>query len=500
MDASLVDPLLRPRQFWVLLAGAAALPGCPPTDDYFLSQTQPTSTAGASAGNAGQPPLGDPHPACGNGVAEGAEGCDGADLRGASCESLGQGTGLLTCVNCKLDNTGCEVRSSFCGDGVVDPEKEGCDGADLRQATCEILGYEGGTLSCTATCQLDTDGCTSTTPVAVCGNGSVEEAELCDGLNLRSQSCQSLLGQASGTLRCTTMCTLDASDCTLHRAVCGDGAADGAESCDGADLQGYTCETVGFEPGKLACTTGCTFDTSGCGTAVTGCDGQGGSGGTGSACCVPAAEICDGRSNDCDTEVDEGGVCPDGCIAQLHEDRLYLLCIHPDATAQRDYADASADCAAAATTLGLPIPLELAHIESSAENQFVKGWIQERIAEAGVTEGMVWNGANDIARETRWVWGQGLNAVQFFQGTLFGGGDPVPGRFHDFAPGRPNSANATDEDCGGFDSEADWRWNDRLCTRRALGFVCEQSDGDSGMPPPTSPPPPPGPMGPRPWP
>ncbi len=39
---------------------------------------------------------------------------------------------------------------------------------------------------------------------------------------------------------------------------------------------------------------------------------------------------------------------------------------------------------------------------------------------------------------------------------------PVMGRFNDSAPGRP-SANETDEDCGGFDTEADWSWNDRLC-------------------------------------
>lgn len=45
---------------------------------------------------------------------------------------------------------------------------------------------------------------------------------------------------------------------------CGDGIADGAESCDGSDLDGETCATLGFGIGTLACTSGCGFDVSGC--------------------------------------------------------------------------------------------------------------------------------------------------------------------------------------------------------------------------------------------
>jgi hypothetical protein len=512
MEASLVDSLLRPSQFWILLASAAALPGCPPTDDYYVSEAAPsggqtammgtggttetggttgtagTTETGGTTGTAGtteiggQPPMVIPMPECGNGVAEAAEGCDGTDLRGASCALLGLSAGELGCVNCKFDIAGCAAKAPVCGDGVAEAA-EGCDGLDLRDASCEGVGLSGGSLACTAACSFDTAGCINEQSVAVCGDGSAEDAEVCDGLDLRGQTCQGLLGRASGTLRCTTACNFDASNCVTHVPACGDGVAESAESCDGDDLRGYTCEMLGRNEGTLVCTEGCTFDTDGCGMTGTGCDGQGGAGGEGSTCCMPAAEICDGRSNDCDEEVDEGEVCPEGCTAQVHDDRLYLLCIHSQAAAQRAYADASADCAAASTELGLDTLMALARIESAAENDFLKTWIEERVA-SSPTDGIIWHGANDIARENRWVWGQGMGAVHFFQAEPRGGGTAVMGRFNDFPPGRPNSANDTDEDCGGFDTEADWRWNDRLCTQRALGFVCEQIEAPEAPPEP----------------
>jgi hypothetical protein len=47
---------------------------------------------------------------------------------------------------------------------------------------------------------------------------------------------------------------------------CGDGVARGFESCDGADLDGQTCVTIGegFTGGTLVCAPDCSFDTSAC--------------------------------------------------------------------------------------------------------------------------------------------------------------------------------------------------------------------------------------------
>ena len=45
---------------------------------------------------------------------------------------------------------------------------------------------------------------------------------------------------------------------------CGDAVANGSDQCDGADLGGATCATLGFKGGTLACDAGCYFDFSGC--------------------------------------------------------------------------------------------------------------------------------------------------------------------------------------------------------------------------------------------
>jgi len=48
-------------------------------------------------------------------------------------------------------------------------------------------------------------------------------------------------------------------------ANCGDGAADADEQCDGVDLDGATCASLGYSAGGvLACDATCGFDTSGC--------------------------------------------------------------------------------------------------------------------------------------------------------------------------------------------------------------------------------------------
>jgi len=120
----------------------------------------------------------------------------------------------------------------------------------------------------------------------VCGDETLDPpVEECDDGNAVTEECA--YGLES--------CTVCASDCTEQAGAtsfCGDNIADVAngESCDGADLNGKTCEN--FEPnddniegyldsnligylglpngrlpngGELACNFDCTFDTSDCG-------------------------------------------------------------------------------------------------------------------------------------------------------------------------------------------------------------------------------------------
>ena len=50
---------------------------------------------------------------------------------------------------------------------------------------------------------------------------------------------------------------------------CGDNTINGVgEECDGTDVGGEDCTTLGFSSGTLACDSGCAFDTTSCGPSV----------------------------------------------------------------------------------------------------------------------------------------------------------------------------------------------------------------------------------------
>jgi hypothetical protein len=95
---------------------------------------------------------------CGNDTVEDAEQCDGIDLAGNDCTTIGYPAGgELSCANdCTFDASGC--FGPLCGDDVID-EPESCDGLNLAGNDCEVLGYDGGILGCTDTCILDESGC-----------------------------------------------------------------------------------------------------------------------------------------------------------------------------------------------------------------------------------------------------------------------------------------------------------------------------------------------------
>lgn len=81
------------------------------------------------------------------------------------------------------------------------------------------------------------------------------------------------------------------------KGSCGDGNAKGKEQCDGADLRGTTCQSLGFDSGELACDASCAFDTSSCTTASAGACGDG---------TVDGYEECDGADD---------AACPGRCSA-----------------------------------------------------------------------------------------------------------------------------------------------------------------------------------------
>lgn len=250
---------------------------------------------------------------CGNGVLDGTEVCDAPDVGGQTCASQGFDGGTLDCLDdCSgFDASGC---FDFGGDCCTDHVAPGCDDPTCSAQVCGVDPF---------CCQVQWDGicaneantfCAACGVPPGCGNYLVEGTEACDGYDLGGQTCADF-GFDGGYLGClpdcsaldpsgcvdyggeccvghagpgcdddvcaATVCALDpwccnyewepycadlaANECEVCGAFgCGDGLIELGESCDGADLDGQTCVSLGFDVGTLACASDCSFDTSGC--------------------------------------------------------------------------------------------------------------------------------------------------------------------------------------------------------------------------------------------
>jgi len=197
---------------------------------------------------------------CGDGVLEGDELCDGSDFGGQTCSdwTVYEEGELLCNDDCTLNFSSCHT----CGNGTVEGPEE-CDGEKLKNKTCATFGFEGGDIACLPDCSgFDISGCTSGEE---CGNDMVEGDEVCDGLDLREETCESQGFDGGGDLACLSDCSgFDTSGC-IFGEVCGNGVAEDGEVCDGVDLKGETCKSMGFDSGTLSCLQDCSnYDVSGC--------------------------------------------------------------------------------------------------------------------------------------------------------------------------------------------------------------------------------------------
>lgn len=208
--------------------------------------------------------------ACGNGVVEDGELCDGAAVGANACADFGFAGGTLTCNDsCTgFSFDGCESEDApECGDGVREGT-ELCDGADIGGATCVDFGFDRGALACANDCTFDLEGCESDSTVdAVCGNGAQEPGELCDGADVGDSTCVDF-GFDRGTLRCAGDCLgYDFEGCAndVTGPECGNNVQEPGELCDGVDVGDRTCLDFGYDRGALGCTDDCLgYDFGGC--------------------------------------------------------------------------------------------------------------------------------------------------------------------------------------------------------------------------------------------
>ncbi len=172
----------------------------------------------------------------------------GASTTGKYCTSS---TTLASGYDC----TGsiCRQTPSACGNGNLDSGEQ-CDTNSLPQTQCTALGkgYASGTLSCTKACSYNESNCQM--PVYQCNAAGLDKA--CTTANAATGF------QCVSGMCCRTGQIWDGTKCNS----CGNGQVEGAESCDGTNLNGKSCTTVGgnYVSGTLACKNDCTYDTAGC--------------------------------------------------------------------------------------------------------------------------------------------------------------------------------------------------------------------------------------------
>ncbi|PKN23399.1 MAG: hypothetical protein CVU65_14105 [Deltaproteobacteria bacterium HGW-Deltaproteobacteria-22] len=218
------------------------------------------------AGESWESCLEDCTPPCGDGISQGDEECDGTDLRGATCLSIGLGAGTLSCatISCYLDTSACGP----CTDECASADPATCDGDTL--VTCAQNNY---------TCWkwLRTD-CTETTQVCDEGTG---------------------VARCSDT--CTDACTADGTRCVesvKQTCVTGDNGCLGWSATEDCETSGRLCEA-----GDCVCPAGsCTPETSTCdGSVIQSCVAQANGCGVieAGADCAATGWLCDPGTGTC---------------------------------------------------------------------------------------------------------------------------------------------------------------------------------------------------------
>lgn len=239
--------------------------------------------------------------ACGDDYAYGTEACDGADLEGQDCASFGFDGGTLVCADdCSgFDSSGCiDYDCCFANGGT------GCNVDACEATVCAIDSFCCDTNWDNICVGEAFDFCPEIC-VPVCGDGTIQGLEQCDGANLDFQDCTTQ-GFDGGTLACDPVtCQYDLSDCA--DAVCGDGVVDSPEVCDGANLDGQTCASLGWSD---------TPDSD-C------CEANGGLGCGNDEC---EAAVCAIDSTCCDTAWDDSCATTAATECELLCDGLDLAC------------------------------------------------------------------------------------------------------------------------------------------------------------------------------
>ncbi len=187
-----------PRAALFLAAALAAAPGC--GDDTSTNKAGTTSSSTTTTGSTTSTGS-----AGGGGEGGGAGGAGGA---GGSAPACGDGVcdASETCQGCSAD---CGACPPACGDGA-------CNGAE----TC-------------ADCPGDCGACPA------CGDGSCNGAETCVDCPGDCGACPPICGD--GSCQLGEQCDVCEADCGICPPVCGDGVCEPVESCQACQVDCGAC-------------------------------------------------------------------------------------------------------------------------------------------------------------------------------------------------------------------------------------------------------------------
>lgn len=207
--------------------GTTTGPGTATATTDASGSTQPAGTGTTDASTTAGP-------ACGDGVVDVGEACDGAELGGMTCMSLGFTQGVLACDDaCQLDTSGCSGMPA-CADALVPP------GGPVCPPECT-----GGCDMNTGTCAIDCDG-------NVCNDKTVT----CPDNWACTVSCVGTVSCAGATIQCPAQYACDVTcdgtaACEPATFNCGDGPCHvfctGTVPCSGST---FNC---GLGDSQIAC-------------------------------------------------------------------------------------------------------------------------------------------------------------------------------------------------------------------------------------------------------